>query len=175
MKSGLDTKWGVARFLQAREYRRAATNALRYAGVSSHVWLSVLNVPSLLSQAVSDRVQNLVRSSAESYFPPGARTSGASCQFGFGISDLRYLPESDPTSDRVVNVAKLLYRCYLSSKDAFPSPVKKDEWAAIVWCEASVRSGSYPGPLFHAGWVGLIPVEMLYSLTYTISSSQLIA
>ncbi len=144
MKSGLDTKWGVARFLQAREYRRAATNALRYAGVSSHVWLSVLNVPSLLSQAVSDRVQNLVRSSAE-------------------------------TSDRVVNVAKLLYRCYLSSKDAFPSPVKKDEWAAIVWCEASVRSGSYPGPLFHAGWVGLIPVEMLYSLTYTISSSQLIA
>jgi hypothetical protein len=119
----------------------------------SHV---ILRIACLIpSQAVSDRVQTPGRVSAEGYFTPGAGTSGASCQFGF---DPRCLPGSDPAFDRVMSVAKPLYRCYLSCKDVFPTPSKKDEWAAIVWCEASVRAGTYPGPLFLAEWVSLVPV-----------------
>ncbi|KAF8484453.1 hypothetical protein DFH94DRAFT_713756 [Russula ochroleuca] len=143
MKSGLESKWGISRFLQARDYRRAATNALRFAN------------------AVSDRVQNPGRASAESYFAPGAGTSGASCQFGFGISDPRCLPGSDPAFDRVISVAKPLYRSYLCCNDAFPTPSKKDEWAAIVWCEASVRTGKYPGPLFRAEWFTVNSMSLL--------------
>src|SRR5712675_1749715 len=33
MKIGLDAKWGISKFLQAREYRRAATHAQRFANV----------------------------------------------------------------------------------------------------------------------------------------------
>jgi hypothetical protein len=33
LKVGLDEKWGVPKYLQAHEYRRAASNAYRFAKV----------------------------------------------------------------------------------------------------------------------------------------------
>jgi len=44
-------------------------------------------------------------------------------------------------------MARRLYRCYLSSMDAFPTPEQKSEWISAVWNEASVRTKIYPGPL----------------------------
>jgi len=52
----------------------------------------------------------------------------------------------------VIGVAQHLYRCYLSCRYAFPRPNRRAEWAEIVWCEASVRTGSYPGPSFKREW-----------------------
>jgi hypothetical protein len=58
---------------------------------------------------------------------------------------------------RVINVARPLYRSYLSCRDAFPTANKKAEWAEIVWCEASIRTGSYLGPSFKAEWASPVP------------------
>lgn len=50
-------------------------------------------------------------------------------------------------SDTVMRVARPLYRCYLSCKDAFPSPYEKEEWVEAVWNEACRRSGEPLRPL----------------------------
>ena len=50
-------------------------------------------------------------------------------------------------SETVMRVARPLYRCYLSCKDAFPSPCEKEEWVAAVWSEACGRSGESLRPL----------------------------
>jgi hypothetical protein len=41
-----------------------------------------------------------------------------------------------------MKVARRLYRCYLSCKDAFPSPCQQEEFVAAVWSEACKRVGS---------------------------------
>jgi hypothetical protein len=157
MKIGLDAKWGISKFLQAREYRRAATHAQRFAQVGTpsklHVTLLVSRLLSLSSpQTVSERAQlpsGRVRFSSESYFPYQGEQTGAPPS---------YLPVWDHTFESVTSVAKPLYRCYLSCQEAFPTPTQKREWAAIVWCEASVRTGTYPGPLFEHEWASTISV-----------------
>ncbi len=70
-----------------------------------------------------------------------------------GIAD----PSTNPTLS-VINVARPLYRCYLSCRDAFPAANKKAEWADIVWCEASIRTGSYLGPSLKAEWASPVPL-----------------
>jgi hypothetical protein len=57
------------------------------------------------------------------------------------------LPGLEDTFDRVLKVARRLYRCYLSCKGAFPSSYQNDEWMADVWSDACERTGGYSGPL----------------------------
>ncbi|KAH9960454.1 hypothetical protein BC827DRAFT_396396 [Russula dissimulans] len=63
---------------------------------------------------------------------------------------------------------KPLYRCYLSCQEAFPTPTQKREWAAIVWCEASVRTGTYPGPLFEHEWFTIDSMDLLADMKANI-------
>jgi len=46
--------------------------------------------------------------------------------------------------DCVLRVAQSLYQCYLSCKEAFPSPHLRQEWVAAAWSEACSRTGIYP-------------------------------
>jgi hypothetical protein len=62
------------------------------------------------------------------------------------------LPGSENTFDRVLKVARPLYRCYLSCKAAFPSSFQKDEWMAVVWSDACERTGGYSGPSPAPDW-----------------------
>ncbi|KAI9508156.1 hypothetical protein F5148DRAFT_1199283 [Russula earlei] len=105
MKTGLDSKRGIARFLQ---YCRAATHAQRFAN-------SILD----RAQFPSERV------SSESYFPHQGDTLGAPPP---------YLAVTDPTFQSVANVTKSLYRCYLSCKEIFPGPLFKLDWASPCLC-----------------------------------------
>lgn len=45
---------------------------------------------------------------------------------------------------RVIKTARSLYRCFLSCKDAFPSPEMKEQIAKGVWDEARVRERAHP-------------------------------
>jgi len=109
IKDGLDSKSGFSKFHHAREYRRAARDAYRFA------------------KHVSDRGRD------DAYFSRPRGTSST--------------PASEDTSDAVMRVARPLYRCYLSCKDAFPSPYEEEEWVAAVWSEACARSGESLRPL----------------------------
>ncbi|KAI0296113.1 hypothetical protein B0F90DRAFT_1114424 [Multifurca ochricompacta] len=106
MKSGLESKWGLSKFLQAREYRRVARNAYRFA------------------KTASDRGRD------EAYFAQRPDTP---------------MTTEDPL-ERVASVARSLWRCYISCKDAFPTSKTKDEWVGIVWTKACVKTGLNPGP-----------------------------
>jgi hypothetical protein len=70
----------------------------------------------------------------------------------------------DDSHGRVVLTARALYRCWLSCKNAFPSPDLKKEWANDVWNEACAKE-AYPD-LFRqdeeAGPVFLIHVAQIY-------------
>jgi hypothetical protein len=44
----------------------------------------------------------------------------------------------------VIRTAQSLYRCFLSCRDAFPSPDRKEELATAVWDEACAREGAHP-------------------------------
>ncbi|KAI0257084.1 hypothetical protein BJV78DRAFT_8286 [Lactifluus subvellereus] len=48
--------------------------------------------------------------------------------------------------DRVIRVARSLYRCHLACEDAFPSSTKSAEWATAVWNDACARTATYPCP-----------------------------
>ena len=72
--------------------------------------------------------------------------------------------------DRVTGVALSLCRIYLSCKDAFPTPQMKDDWAAIVWREACVKTGTDFELIMTYGLVSLIPTETLRVLTICSSS-----
>lgn len=50
--------------------------------------------------------------------------------------------------ERAKRIAQSLYRCYLSCKDAFPSPEKKAEWIAAVWSDACMRAETNSSPPF---------------------------
>jgi hypothetical protein len=47
----------------------------------------------------------------------------------------------------VIKTARPLYQCWLSCKDAFPSPDTKDEWVVGVWNEACFRIKEHPNLL----------------------------
>jgi hypothetical protein len=47
----------------------------------------------------------------------------------------------------VIKVARPLYRCWISCKDAFPSSDMKEEWVVGVWKEACFRTGTNPNLL----------------------------
>ncbi|KAI9434408.1 hypothetical protein F5148DRAFT_1154795 [Russula earlei] len=79
-----------------------------------------------------------------------------------------YLAAADPMFQSVANVTKSLYRCYLSCKEVFPTPMQKREWAAVVWCEASVRTGTYPGPLFELDWFTIDGMKLLSDMKENI-------
>ena len=69
---------------------------------------------------------------------------GTSSEYGqlhvcaHGIREFNY------GSDRVLKTARTLYRCWLSCKDAFPTPDMKGRWAADVWNEACLRTKTRP-------------------------------
>ncbi|KAI9451002.1 hypothetical protein BJY52DRAFT_135046 [Lactarius psammicola] len=44
--------------------------------------------------------------------------------------------------ERATGIALSLCRIYLSCKDAFPTAQMKEEWAAIVWRDACVKTGA---------------------------------
>ena len=75
----------------------------------------------------------------------------------------------DPTNtalfDRVMSVAKPLYRCYLACQNAFPAPDMKKHWLDYVWCEACGRTGVDPCSLAlpHVEEVSLTFVERRFS------------
>jgi hypothetical protein len=52
-----------------------------------------------------------------------------------------------------MRTARSLYRCYLSCKDAFPTPDLKEELVKAVWNEACVREGAQSDVLLHVGEV----------------------
>ena len=56
-------------------------------------------------------------------------------------------------SSRVTRTARSLYRCFLSCKDAFPTPDMQDDLAEGVWGEACAREGTHPNLLRRDGEV----------------------
>ena len=56
-------------------------------------------------------------------------------------------------SSRVTRTARSLYRCFLSCKDAFPTPDLQDDLAEGVWGEACAREGTHPNLLRRDGEV----------------------
>jgi len=63
-----------------------------------------------------------------------------------GLGMVQSQHQSEDTSSRVTRTARSLYRCYLSCKDAFPTPDMQDELAKGVWDEACIREGAHPSP-----------------------------
>ncbi|KAH9965687.1 hypothetical protein BGW80DRAFT_1343800, partial [Lactifluus volemus] len=67
-------------------------------------------------------------------------------QFGHSSSSYAHFP-SENVLDRVMSIAKSLYRCHLSCNDAFPPRQTRAEWARAVWSEACARVATNPLPL----------------------------
>jgi hypothetical protein len=152
---GLESKWGIARIMHAREFRRAATHALRFVKVSPS-YAILHNVPysyyhhTLQSKTDNPQSPFWKGDGDEPYVADGSNLY----QIHLGVSD----PTTDPTLASVAGIARHLYRCYLSCRDAFPTLKKRDEWTEIVWCEASIRTGLYPGPYVKHEWVSPVPL-----------------
>ena len=68
-----------------------------------------------------------------------------------------------------MRTARSLYRCYLSCKEAFPTPDLKEELVKAVWNEACAREGGHSDVLLHEGEVG-----SLFSPPVTDSGSNLL-
>jgi hypothetical protein len=64
-----------------------------------------------------------------------------------GVSEPDAADGPEDIFDRVNRIARSLYRCYLSCKDAFPSPDTKIEWERAAWNEACAREGVHPNQL----------------------------
>jgi hypothetical protein len=60
-----------------------------------------------------------------------------------GRDEAQFHHQLDDSHGRVVLTARALYRCWLSCKNAFPSPDLKKEWANDVWNEACAKE-AYP-------------------------------
>jgi hypothetical protein len=142
IKLGLESKSGLSKFLQARQYRAAVRDAYRFTKVAIRIWHSVSYI-SLLPQAASDRAQ-----------PPSRRGSVNTCS-----------PNRADKFDQVIGLARRLYRCYLSYIDAFPTTELKREWVSAVWNEASVRAETSPGPLPQGELASMVFVKVLYNFT----------
>jgi len=128
-KIGLDTKSGFSKFMHAREYRRTCKEAYRYAKCVSERGRDV---------AYFSRLQTTFESSELGLFHSG-------------------VPEPDSAdgpkdvSDRVIRIARSLYRCFFSCKDAFPSPGMKEGWERTVWEEACAKAGVHPNQVLQDG------------------------
>jgi len=110
----------------------------------SHSTFRVVYVLLSLSQRVSDRGRD------DAYFsqPQHGTSSGpANGRFYFGISRILE-PDTllglEDNLNRIIGVARSLYRCRLSCKDAFPPQNLKEEWIAAAWKEACERTGECP-------------------------------
>lgn len=55
-----------------------------------------------------------------------------------GLQDVTY----DEQMRRTIDAAEATYRCYLSSKDAFPDPEQASKWEKTVWPVACTRTGT---------------------------------
>lgn len=143
LKLGLKSKWGIAKITYAREYRRAATHVLRFIKSLT----DGAQVPWDLQISWGGDATALGRPSIQ-----------------LGIAD----PSTDPTLTRVINIARSLYRCYLSCRYAFPTANKRAEWAGTVWCEASIKTGSYLGPSFQAEWFAVSSMDFLDDMRMTV-------
>ena len=54
---------------------------------------------------------------------------------GYGLDDMHRITR-----------AQSLYRCWLSCKDAFPSPFMQDNWEKEAWKEVCYRTEVHPSP-----------------------------
>jgi len=73
----------------------------------------------------------------------------------------------------VMSVAQPLYRCYLTSQDAFPPPDMKADWLDHVWYEACRRTGVVDPrslSLPHVEEASLIFCRILLLFTWILSS-----
>ncbi|KAH8990991.1 hypothetical protein EDB92DRAFT_1862468 [Lactarius akahatsu] len=52
----------------------------------------------------------------------------------------------DEQMRRTIDAAEATYRCFLSSKDAFPTPEQASNWAKSVWPVASTKTGTRLNP-----------------------------
>ncbi|KAH9023486.1 hypothetical protein EDB85DRAFT_1984460 [Lactarius pseudohatsudake] len=89
----------------------------------------------------SRRAARLADYAAEREFAKGI------AEYNFAVQ--RPIPLSIPEisdHDHVAAVAPLVYRVYVISKDAFPTPQTKSEWAMEVWHEACEKTGLVPNP-----------------------------
>jgi hypothetical protein len=133
IKAGLGAKSYISKFIGARKYRRAASNAYRYAKVTftrdlSYCISSYYYFCHSLNQTEAGNQQSLVG-------------------FAFALVIIRELDTGQGLEDiyeRVIRTAKSLYRCSFSCKDAFPSPEMKEKLAKFVWNEACAREGANP-------------------------------
>ena len=101
----------------------------------------------------------MVQSHLQSGTSPGHR------QFRLCIHRIREFDTAHRLEDisyRVTRTARSLYRCYLSCKDAFPTPDRQDEVTKGVWDEACLREEAHPslsrqdeeaGPFFGHRWL----------------------
>lgn len=160
-KVGLDTKSGISKFKQAREYRRASKDAYRHAKVAfscdlsyciSHYFLhrkhrtEAGTKPSLITSQAHPQDPVSFRLALTVYVnltQPAYRAA-----HGHGLEDIY---------SRVLRTARALHRCKLSCKVAFPSSDREysEEWAKEVWYEACMREGVYPDLLRRDEQAGL--------------------
>ncbi|KAH8989516.1 hypothetical protein EDB86DRAFT_2942792 [Lactarius hatsudake] len=66
------------------------------------------------------------------------------------VRDAEFCEPQDGTYDeqmkRTIDAAEATYRCFLSSKDAFPTPEQASNWAKSVWPVASTKTGTRFSP-----------------------------
>ena len=70
----------------------------------------------------------------------------------------------------VMSNARSLYRCYLSCKNAFPTPDLKEELVKDVWNEACAREGAHSDVLLHDGEVASPFFHIWHEFTPIFSS-----
>ena len=166
MKDGLDSKSGISKFLHAREYRRAARDAYRYAKVAFAF--------DLLYRMSYYCHRSMYQTEAEMVpFSLSHRIHWCLLMVGFTFAFPVYSnltprgleDNSEDNSDHVIRVARHLYSCYLSCNDAFPSPYLKDEWIAVVWSDAYARIGGCANSSPLAEEASPVSRQMLHSFT----------
>src|SRR5712691_7586261 len=134
-----------------------------------HLTFRIVYVLLSLSQRVSDRGRD------EAYFsqPHGTSSALANGQSHFGMSHVLEpdtLHVLEDNFSRIIRVARSLYRCHLSCKDAFPSQNLKEHWIAAVWKEACERTGGYPGSAPMADEACSVSYRMMHNFTWILSS-----
>jgi len=110
----------------------------------SHSTFHVVYVLLSLSQRVSDRGRDDAYFSQQQH---GTSSAPANGRFYFGISRILgpdTLIGLEDNLSRIIGVARSLYRCHLSCKDAFPPQNLKEEWITAAWKEACERTGGCP-------------------------------
>ena len=71
-------------------------------------------------------------------------TPSGPCRCTHRIRELDSAHRLEDISSHVERTARSLYRCFLSCKDAFPTPDMQDELAKSAWDEACLREGAHP-------------------------------